>query len=156
MEALMLSRVWIMRALSPSTEHRFTAALPSGNPAPWIGAYIMGLPSAPGQPLITQAFCIVIQQHHTLSARPGIWCTGAWTAVGWLSAEQAKMVVGKDGGEGVWNTQTYYLVLISHSLVLSWDFGSGNIKYERQWLEITVSYAQTERNKSGLLDYFSH
>lgn len=95
MEALMLSRVWIMRALIPSAEHRFTAALPSGNPAPWIGAYITGLPSAPGQPLIVQALRIVIRQHHTLSARPGIWCTGAWTAVGWISAEQAKTVVGR-------------------------------------------------------------
>lgn len=84
MEALMLSRAWIMRALIPSVEHRFTAALPSGDPAPWLGAYITGLPSALGQPLIVQALCIVIRQHHTLTAGPGIWCTNSsGVAQGW-------------------------------------------------------------------------
>lgn len=103
-----------------------------------------GPATAPGQPLIKQALCIVIQQHHTLSAWPGQGYDVPWAAVGWLSAEQVNSVKGKDAGKVFEICKHIFwfwfpIVPLSHKI-----FGPRNIKYERQWLQITVCYAQTK------------
>lgn len=102
--------------------------------------------------------CYPTASHPVSQARDMMyWClNSSGTAQCWASQDGH----GEGWGEGVWNMQTRFLLLISHSLVLSWVFGSGIRKYERQWLEITVFYAQTGWNSqvylTALLTCFIH